>query len=69
MSKKKPPTPEEHLARLRTSEGKRVEYSARTHKGKGKINQVYDGLKGAWVTIMNTDGKVVTVRPTQVKFF
>jgi len=67
MSKKQL-TPEEHLAKLRASVGKRCEYSARTHKGKGKINDVYDGGRGAWVVVLAGDN-TVTVRPSQVKLF
>lgn len=67
MSKKEI-TPEQHLEKLRKSVGKRCEYNARTHSGKGKINNVYDGGRGAWVTVMAGD-VAVTVRPSQVKLF
>jgi hypothetical protein len=73
MSKKQP-TPEEHLDRLRTSVGKRVKYGSRTSKPfehSGKIAQVYDGGRGAWITVQPAlkDAKPVTVRPSQVKLF
>ena len=72
MSKKKQLSPKEeaaaHLEKLRKSVGKRAKYEARTHAGTGKINNVYDGGRGAWVTVQSGD-TTVTVRPSQVKLF
>lgn len=67
MSKKQL-TPEEHLDKLIKSIGKRCEYNARKHTGKGKIAQVYQGGRGAWVEVATAD-KPVTVRPSQVRLF
>lgn len=75
MSKKQQLTPkqlaEQHLAKLRSSVGKRCKYGSRTSKPfehSGKINDVYDGGRGAWVTVLDGD-KTVTVRPSQVKLY
>lgn len=75
MSKKKELSPKEaalaHLTKLRASVGKRCEYNARTHSGKGKISEVYDGGRGAWVTVQpaEKDAKPVTVRASQVALY
>lgn len=75
MSKKKDVSPkeaaEQHLAKLRGSVGKRCKYGSRTSKPfehSGKINNVYDGGRGAWVSVLDGEN-VVTVRPSQVKLF
>lgn len=75
MSKKQQLNPKqlaaEHLAKLRSSVGKRCMYGSRSSKPfehKGKINDVYDGGRGAWVTVLDGDN-AVTVRPSQVKLY
>lgn len=69
MSKKL--TPEDHLAKLRSSVGKRVQYTSRANSGKGTISEVYDGGRGAWVRVASVAarGGVVVVRPSQVKLY
>lgn len=74
MSKKQLSPKEEtiaHLEKLRKSVGKRCKFGSRTSKPfehTGKINDVYDGGRGAWVTVLAGDA-AVTVRPSQVKLF
>lgn len=55
--------------KLVSSKGKRVKYDARTHTGSGVIKDVYQGGRGAWVTVGTKDRGDVTVRLTQVKLY
>lgn len=57
------------LEKAKSSVGKRVQYNARTHTGKGVIKDVYEGLRGAWVTVSSKEQGDVTVRLSQVKLY
>lgn len=71
MSKKKELTPEEVLTKLKAAAKSkaRCKYSARTHEGKGHVAQVYEGGRGAWVQVVNSDKQIVTIRPSQVALY
>lgn len=65
MSKK-----EQEFDIKRFTEGKRCEYASKVKCGKGTIQKVEQKATGYWVTVFDKENsRVITVRPTQIKFF
>lgn len=54
----------------RFTAGKRVKYTSKTKTGSGVIEKVEEKATGHWVTIYDkANSRVITVRPSQTKFF
>jgi hypothetical protein len=54
----------------RFAAGKRVKYKSRAKEGSGVIEKVEEKGTGYWVTVYDkANSRVITVRPSQTKFF
>lgn len=50
--------------------GKRVKYKSRAKEGQGVIEKIEEKGTGHWVTVYDkANSRVITVRPSQTKFF